>query len=124
MSQSAVQTKFATHSKKGQQIVKDMAIVMGDVLENALKSQKSLSTTKKELWDRCDFTMKQLELMTLDMKQKIHTITEDVEGKVGKAMSEEIRRLSILIDEFNDPFHPDQLVLNVYKSRSGMLPFF
>ena len=48
-----------------------MAVVMGDVLENALKSQKSLATTKKELWDRCDFTMKQLELMTLDMKQKI-----------------------------------------------------
>ena len=117
MSQSAVQTKFATHSRKGQQIVKDMAIVMGDAQDNAMKSQKSLGTSKKELWDRCDFTMKQLELMTLDMKQKIHTITEDVEGKVGKAMSEEIRRLSILIDEFNDPFHPDQLVLNVYKSR-------
>ena len=90
---------------------------MGDVLDNALQSQKSLATSKKELWDRCDFTTKQLELMTLDMKQKIHTITEDVESKVGKAMSEEIRRLSILIDEFNDPFHPDQLVLNVYKSR-------
>merc|ERR1712223_102221 len=117
LSQSAVQTKFATHSKKGQQIVKDMALVMGDVLDNALQSQKSLATSKKELWDRCDFTMKQLDLMTLEMKQKIHTITEDVEDKVGKAMSEEIRRLSILIDEFNDPFHPDQLVLNVYKSR-------
>merc|ERR1712111_77835 len=31
--------------------------------------------------------------------------------------SEEIRRLSVLVDEFNDPFHPDPLVLNVYKSR-------
>ena len=80
-------------------------------------SQKSLGTTKKELWDRCDFTMKQLDLMTLEMKQKITAITEDVEYKVGKAMSEEIRRLSILVDEFNDPFHPDTLVLNVYKSR-------
>merc|ERR1712029_134947 len=39
------------------------------------------------------------------------------EYKVGKAMSEEIRRLSVLVDEFNDPFHPDPLVLNVYKSR-------
>ena len=37
--------------------------------------------------------------------------------QVGKAMSEEIRRLSVLVDEFNDPFHPDPLVLNVYKSR-------
>ena len=76
-----------------------------------------MATTKKELWDRCDFTMKQLDLMTLEMKEKIQAITEDVEYKVGKAMSEEIRRLSILVDEFNDPFHPDPLVLNVYKSR-------
>merc|ERR1712223_1886749 len=90
LSQSAVQAKFAAHSKKGQQIVKDMAVVMGDVLENALKSQKSLATTKKELWDRCDFVLKQLDLMTLDMKDKIRSITEDVEYKVGKAMSEEI----------------------------------
>merc|ERR1711899_9441 len=117
LSQSAMQTKFSAHSKKGQQIVKDMALVMGDIFSNAQASQKSLGTTKKELWDRCDFTMKQLDLMTLEMKQKITAITEDVEYKVGKAMSEEIRRLSILVDEFNDPFHPDTLVLNVYKSR-------
>ena len=25
--------------------------------------------------------------------------------------------LLVLVDEFNDPFHPDPLVLNVYKSR-------
>lgn len=36
---------------------------------------------------------------------------------MGKALSEEIRRLSVLVDEFNDPFHPDPLVLNVYKSK-------
>ena len=55
--------------------------------------------------------------MTLEMKEKIHLITEDVEYKVGKALSEEIRRLAVLVDEFNDPFHPDPLVLNVYKSK-------
>ena len=117
LSQSAVQTKFAAHSKKGQQIVKEMATVMTDVMNKTSVTQKSLSTTKKELWDRCDFTLKQLDLMTLEMKQKIQSITEDVEYKVGKAMSEEIRRLSILVDEFADPFHPDPMVLNVYKSR-------
>ena len=36
---------------------------------------------------------------------------------MGKALSEEIRRLAVLVDEFNDPFHPDPLVLNVYKSK-------
>ena len=94
-----------------------MATVMNDVMNKTNVTQKSLSTSKKELWDRCDFTLKQLDLMTLEMKQKIQSITEDVEYKVGKAMSEEIRRLSILVDEFADPFHPDPLVLNVYKSR-------
>jgi mitofusin len=117
LSQSAVQTKFAAHSRKGQQIVKDMSNVMAEVFTNAQATQRALTTSKKELWDRCDFTLKQLDLMTLEMKEKIQAITEDVEYKVGKAMSEEIRRLSVLVDEFNDPFHPDPLVLNVYKSR-------
>ena len=44
--------------------------------------------------------------MTLEMKEKIHLITEDVEYKVGKALSEEIRRLAVLVDEFNDPSTP------------------
>jgi mitofusin len=34
---------------------------------------------------------------------------------VSEALSEEICRLSVLVDEFNLPFHPEQLVLNVYK---------
>jgi mitofusin len=36
---------------------------------------------------------------------------------VSKALSEEIRCLSLLVDEFNLPFHPEQLVLNVYKKE-------
>lgn len=35
--------------------------------------------------------------------------------KVKKALSEEIRRLSVLVEEFNAPFHSDALVLNVFK---------
>ncbi len=30
-------------------------------------------------------------------------------------MMEEIRRLAILVDEFERPFHPDQMMLSVYK---------
>ena len=37
--------------------------------------------------------------------------------QVAKALSEEIRRLSVLVEDFNDPFHPDPLVVNVYKSK-------
>ena len=56
-------------------------------------------------------------MLSLNGFPRFRSITEDVEYKVGKAMSEEIRRLSVLVDDFNDPFHPDPLVVNVYKSR-------
>ena len=55
--------------------------------------------------------------MTSEMKDKICTLVEDVEYKVAKGLSEEIRRLAVLVDEFSDPFHPDPLVVNVYKSK-------
>lgn len=35
--------------------------------------------------------------------------------QVKRALSEEIRRLSVLVEEFNAPFHADPLVLNLYK---------
>jgi len=72
---------------------------------------------KKELLDRLDFTERQLEMMTYEMKDKICTIVEDVEYKVAKALSDEIRRLSVLVEDFNESFHPDPLVVNVYKSK-------
>jgi len=97
--------------------VRDVAAAMADVNARTSQMVNAQTMLKKELWDRKDFVSKQLDLMTLDMKDKIRSVTEDVEYKVGKAMSEEIRRLSVLVDEFNDPFHPDPLVVNVYKSR-------
>lgn len=36
---------------------------------------------------------------------------------MSKALNDEIRRLSVLVDEFNLPFHPETLVLNVYKKE-------
>lgn len=44
----------------------------------------------------------------------LHT-TSILSLQVSNALNEEIRRLSVLVDEFNEPFHPDPLVLNVYK---------
>lgn len=56
-------------------------------------------------------------IITQEMKKKIHCMVEDVEQRVSKALNEEIRRLSNLVDEFNLPFHPEPLVLNVYKKE-------
>lgn len=37
--------------------------------------------------------------------------------QVSKALSDEIRRLSVLVDEFDTPFHSEPLVLNVFKKE-------
>lgn len=70
---------------------------------------------KREVHDKLNFTEQQLMLLTQEMKNKIHHMVEDVEQRVSKALSEEIHRLAVLIDEFSVPFHTDPLVLNVYK---------
>lgn len=48
---------------------------------------------------------------------KIRQMVEDVECKVSKALSEEIRRIGVLVDEFPNQFHGDPMVLNVYKKE-------
>lgn len=72
---------------------------------------------RKELHNKINYTEQQLIVTTQEMKQKIHNIVEDVEQRVSKALNEEIRRLSNLVDEFSLPFHPEPLVLNIYKKE-------
>lgn len=40
-----------------------------------------------------------------------------VECQVTQALSEEIRKLSVLVTEYERPFHPDPALLNVYKKE-------
>ncbi|KAF6213510.1 hypothetical protein GE061_011230 [Apolygus lucorum] len=117
ISKSAIKTKFEQHSQRGKSISQDIRDVMEAVYERALATQKEQSLVKKELNDKLNYTEQQLLLVTQEMKEKIHHMVEDVEQRVSKALSEEIRRLSTLVDEFNIPFHSEQLVLNVYKKE-------
>jgi len=117
LSSTAVKTKFAAHTARGRDIVQQEGGMVGSLQDAAQAASTSISTGLKELRDRLDFTESQLEMMTYEMKDKISAIVEDVEYKVAKALSEEIRRLAVLVDEFSDPFHPDPLVVNVYKSK-------
>jgi len=117
LSSTAVKTKFAAHTARGRDIVMREGQMMALVQENAAGKRNQEAINRKELLDRLDFTERQLEMMTAEMKDKICTIVEDVEYKVAKGLSEEIRRLAVLVDEFSDPFHPDPLVVNVYKSK-------
>ncbi|KAE8591877.1 hypothetical protein XENTR_v10018600 [Xenopus tropicalis] len=117
ISQSAVKTKFEQHTKRAKQIAEVLRQIMESV-HVAAQEQRCLCLEKREEFrDRLEFIEKQLELLTEDYKFKIKQITDEVERQVSNAMAEEIRRLSILVDEFQLDFHPSSVVLKVYKNE-------
>jgi mitofusin len=117
ISKSAVKTKFDQHSQRGKYIANELREVLDDIYNDAQKIKEDKLIRRKEVHDKINYTEQQLIIVTQEMKQKIHQMVEDVEQRVSKALNEEIRRLSTLVDEFNLPFHPEPLVLNVYKKE-------
>lgn len=117
ISKSAVKTKFEQHSQRGKFIASELRDLLDKIYTDAQKLKEEKLQTRKELHDKINYTEQQLMIVTQEMKQKIHHMVEDVEQRVSKALNEEIRRLSNLVDEFNLPFHPEPLVLNVYKKE-------
>ncbi|XP_029677132.1 transmembrane GTPase Marf isoform X1 [Formica exsecta] len=115
ISKSAVKTKFEQHSQRGKHIATEIRQALDEILDRIQKMRNEQLNVKKEVHDKLNFTEQQLMLLTQEMKDKIHHIVEDVEQRVSKALNEEIRRLAVLVDEFNVPFHPEPLVLNVFK---------
>ncbi|KAJ8917827.1 hypothetical protein NQ315_010736 [Exocentrus adspersus] len=117
ISKSAVKTKFEQHSQRGKFIASELRNILDGIYNDALKLKEEKLKQRKELNDKINYTEQQLLIITQEMKKKIHTMVEDVEQRVSKALNEEIRRLSTLVDEFNLPFHSEPLVLNVYKKE-------
>lgn len=115
ISKSAVKTKFAQHLQGGKLISHDVYSVMEATYERCQLLRGDKCKVKKEIHDKLNMTEQQLILITHEMKSKIKHMVDEVEEKVSKALSDEIRRLSVLVDEFDTPFHPEALVLNVYK---------
>lgn len=117
ISQSAVKTKFEQHTMRAKQISEALRGIMESVHIAAQEQRVYCLETKEDRQDRLEFLDKQLDLLTLDCKVKIKKITEEVERQVSNAMAEEIRKLSVLVDDFHLDFHPSPVVLKVYKNE-------
>ncbi|XP_034483016.1 transmembrane GTPase Marf [Drosophila innubila] len=117
ISQSAVKTKFQQHSSRGKSVSGDMRSMLDNIYERITIFRNLKQDQKNLLTERIQGTETQMMQVTREMKMKIHNMVEEVEEKVSKALNEEIWRLGVLIDEFNMPFHPERLVLNIYKKE-------
>ncbi|XP_044137966.1 mitofusin-2 [Bufo gargarizans] len=117
ISQSAVKTKFEQHTMRAKHIAEVLRQIMESVHVAAQEQRVYCLEKREEFRDRLEFIEKQLELLTEDYRMKIKQITDEVERQVSNAMAEEIRRLSVLVDDFQIDFHPSSVVLKVYKNE-------
>ncbi|XP_040286896.1 mitofusin-2 [Bufo bufo] len=117
ISQSAVKTKFEQHTMRAKHIAEVLRQIMESVHVAAQEQRVYCLDKREEFRDRLEFIEKQLELLTEDYRMKIKQITDEVERQVSNAMAEEIRRLSVLVDDFQIDFHPSSVVLKVYKNE-------
>ncbi|XP_032490583.1 mitofusin-2 isoform X1 [Phocoena sinus] len=117
ISQSAVKTKFEQHTVRAKQIAEAVRLIMDSLHIAAQEQRVYCLEMREERQERLRFIDKQLELLAQDYKLRIKQITEEVERQVSTAMAEEIRRLSVLVDEYQMDFHPSPVVLKVYKNE-------
>ncbi|XP_076330664.1 mitochondrial assembly regulatory factor isoform X3 [Tachypleus tridentatus] len=117
LSKSAVKTKFEQHTQQGKSITTALRQIMDTVFENSQVKKKEKLELRKEQKDRQEFTQQQLYLLTDEVKHQIGQLVDKVEQQVAKALNEEIHRLNVLVNEFGQPFHPDSLVLSIYKKE-------
>ncbi|XP_014638499.1 PREDICTED: mitofusin-1 [Ceratotherium simum simum] len=117
ISQSAVKTKFEQHTIRAKQILDTVKNIMDSINVAAAEKRVYSMEEREDQIDRLDFIRNQMNLLTLDVKKKIREVTEEVANKVSCAMTDEICRLSVLVDEFCSEFHPTPSVLKVYKNE-------
>lgn len=117
ISKSAIQTKFESHAVSGLKIANVVKDIMEQVVGCAFQRRSRLEKAKKEQEDRLEYVKEQLEICSHDAKRRIKEITSVVEGQVTDAMTEEIGRLGLLVNEFDHPFHPHPGFLKTYKKE-------
>ncbi|CAB3252031.1 unnamed protein product [Arctia plantaginis] len=115
ISKSAVRTKFAQHSRRGKNIANEVMQAL-EVIYTTATEQKAAKVEKQRiLHEQLSAIEEQLTTITRQMKDKINRMVESVEHKVSLTLSQEIRRLSALIDEYDSPFRSERVALEQYK---------
>ncbi|CAH0718738.1 unnamed protein product, partial [Brenthis ino] len=117
ISQSAVRTKFAQHSRRGKNIAGDVMAHLERIYNSSSEMKSAKVEKQRILQEQLSAVEEQLTTITRQMKDKIGRMVESVEHKVSLTLSQEIRRLSALVDEYEAPapFRAERAALDQYK---------
>ncbi|KAI1301415.1 Transmembrane GTPase Marf [Halotydeus destructor] len=117
LSQAAVKTKFNQHTDRGLTIIKDLERILTETHDLAEKFQNEKSDKRRELYERLLFTQKQMQLIKEEINEQIYALVDLVDLKVRAALNEEIKRLSLLVNDYHKPFNAEPMILTVYKKE-------
>ncbi|KAL3055771.1 hypothetical protein OYC64_018458 [Pagothenia borchgrevinki] len=117
ISQSAVKTKFEQHTVRASQITETIKSVMDDINIASADRKILCLEEREEQRDRLEFVRGQINRLSDSVREKIRTLTEEVAAKVESALSNQIRSLPVLVDEFRADFSPTQQTLQLYKTK-------
>ncbi|KPJ07997.1 Transmembrane GTPase Marf [Papilio machaon] len=91
--------------------------LMVTVYNKATEQKSSKVEKQRVLHEQLSAVEEQLTAITRQMKDKIGRMVESVEHKVSLTLSQEIRRLSALVDEYDAPFRSERGALEQYKRQ-------
>lgn len=117
ISKTALQVKFAQHSMNAKIIAKNIASLWQGIYDVTISKRKLVGSQMVEQRDKLDFTEKQVVIVSEDMKRMIDKTTNDLHREMSMALSDEIRRLPGMLEEFERPFNPEPDDLSVYKKE-------
>ena len=117
LSQSAVRTKFDQHTKRGRKILQTVKNILNEAYLLSEESMKEKQRQRRDLHERLLSTQQEMHVITSEIKEFIKTLVQEVEGKVCSALTEEIRRLNILVNDYDKPFSPEAHALASYKKE-------
>ncbi|KAM9789707.1 LOW QUALITY PROTEIN: mitofusin-1-like [Neosynchiropus ocellatus] len=115
LSRSAVKTKFQHHTVSAGNIVRNIRAVMDSINIAAADRKVRLLEEREERQDRLNFVRSEVLLLRKDVEEKMIAMREAVSMSVAMVMSDQIRSLPVLVEEFQANFSPESLA--VYKMK-------
>lgn len=115
LSKSAVETKFLKHTQEVMKMTKEMKLLLEDLSVKTITLKQTKTSQIKALRDRGNFVRQQFQIFTNEVKHEITNLVKQVEQRVSTALNEEIRRLALLVSDFDKPFGTDEISLANYK---------
>jgi len=117
ISKSATRTKFNSHVHRASNIVESLFDHASHLFSEISSIKQNYVAKKDRFINQLAFIDSKLKILTESTQQGISAISTETERLVRIALSDEIKHLPLLVDEFQRPFHPNEMVLRVYKSE-------